>query len=246
MTDKWTDKLSEYLDGELPRAQSEALEAHLLECVDCGNALQQLRAVVFRAGQVIDRPPENDLWAGIAARIAEPVPSVAEQPKKRISFSIPQLAAASIVMLLLGSGTMYLMISRGAAPATVASNQPAPRTDAPAAVQLAAATPAPSAAPITTKDLVAHPVAVKSPAEKNYSAAIAELEGALRSDTQLDTATVRVLRNNLRVIDNAIAEARSALGGDPGNPYLNRYLDETMQRKIQLLRRATGIMRAST
>jgi hypothetical protein len=189
---------------------------------------------VARAAQVIDRPPEHDLWQGIAGRIAELAHAAhASQPerKRRISLSISQLAAAGVVLMLLSSGTMYLMLTR-AQPAQVAA------TETPAAARQQ---------PVTTDQAVARPVTVKSPAAENYDVAINDLEGALRDGRpQLDTATVRILEANLRIIDTAITEARSALGRDPGNPYLNRYLDETMQKKIQLLRRATGILRAQT
>src|SRR5262245_23187523 len=95
--DNWTPRLSEYLDGELTQPEVEALEAHLLECPECGRTLQELRAVVARASNVIDRPPEKDLWQGIAARIAQG--EVSEQ-KRRFSFSISQLVAAGIVLML--------------------------------------------------------------------------------------------------------------------------------------------------
>jgi len=245
--DQWTERLSEYVDGELSTEQTELLEAHLLECADCGQTLQDLRAVVFRATQVIDRPPESDLWTGIAARIAEPAQDgdVVPMPaKRRVSFSIPQLVAASIVLMMLSGGTMFLMLqgTRSGALAGAAGSSPNPQRGAQAVA------PA-SQQPVTTRDAVKPQmvVPVKSPAAENYNAAITELEGALRDGrAQLDTATVRVLETNLRTIDAAIGEARSALGRDPGNPYLNRYLDETMQKKIQLLRRATGILRAQT
>ena len=229
-TDNWTERLSEYIDGELPSADTEALEAHLLECADCGRTLHELRAVVARAAHVIDRPPENDLWQGIAARIAQG--EMAAAPKKRgFTFSISQLIAAGVVLMLLSGGSMYLYLTRTQTP-QFASQTAAPATD-PAAV--------------TTDKAVARPVMVESPAAANYNVAINELEGALRDGrARLDTGTVRVLEANLRTIDNAITEARAALGRDPGNPYLNRYLDQTMQKKIQLLRRATGILRAQT
>ncbi|HEX6558612.1 MAG TPA: zf-HC2 domain-containing protein [Longimicrobiales bacterium] len=243
--DKWSEQLSEYIDGGLAQPDAEALEAHLLECAECGQALQQLRAVVFRATQVIDRPPENDLWGGIAARIAEPAPAIAAAPRapsRRVSFSIPQLVAASIVLMLLSGGSMFVLLQRSPA-GPVAGVAPA-TGNAPVVAQAARAS-APQ--PVTTREAVSRPVSVKSPAAENYNAAITELEGALRDGrAHLDTATVRVLETNLHTIDGAINEARSALGRDPGNPYLNRYLDETMQKKIQLLRRATGILRAQT
>ena len=114
MMDQWTDRLSEYMDGELPPAEREALAAHVLECAECGRTLQELRQVVARAGQVLDREPERDLWSGIAARISAedvaPATVLSTSFKRRISFSIPQLAAASVVLMLLSAGTMYLLL----------------------------------------------------------------------------------------------------------------------------------------
>jgi hypothetical protein len=73
------------------------------------------------------------------------------------------------------------------------------------------------------------------------------LEGVLeRNRDQLDTTTVRVLEQNLAIIDRAIRDARAALGQQPSNTYLSRYLDQAMQRKVQLLQRATKVMRAET
>ena len=82
---------------------------------------------------------------------------------------------------------------------------------------------------------------------RNYDAAVTELEQVLdRNRDQLDTATVRVLEQNLAIIDRAITDARAALGQEPANPYLSKYLDQAMQKKVQLLKRATSVMRAQT
>jgi hypothetical protein len=68
--------------------------------------------------------------------------------------------------------------------------------------------------------------------------AIADLQAELiQNEKRLDTATVRIVRKNLAVIDRAIAEARMALRSDPGNAYLNLHLATTMRRKVELLRR---------
>lgn len=237
MMDTWTDRLSEYLDGDLPTTERAALEAHLRECVNCQGTLQQLRAVVVTAQQMIDRSPATDLWPGIASRIAPtPIKAIGDVAPplavRRFAFSISQLAAASIALMLVSGGTIYLA-THHADPQVAAG--PAPRTT-------------PSAAAITTDQAVNRPlVAVKSPAAESYDVAINELTTILKTDrAKLDTATVRVLETNLKTIDNAINEVRTALARDPGNLYLNRYLDESMQRKIQLLRRATGILRAQT
>ena len=60
MNDRWTDRLSEYLDGELGAADSTALEAHLPTCTDCRATLEQLRRVVAQAQGLEDRPPTGD------------------------------------------------------------------------------------------------------------------------------------------------------------------------------------------
>jgi anti-sigma factor RsiW len=225
MTDKWTDRLSEYLDGELTSAETESLEDHLMTCAECGRTLQQLRAVVTRAGNVIDREPSGDLWSGIAARIAVAEPETdtivaTSRGRRRVSFSIPQLAAASIVLMLTSAGTMYLLTQRN-------------ETNAPISVSAPAPVPAGAAS--------IHAVT------RNYDSAVHELETVLeRNRDQLDTATVRVLQQNLAIIDRAITEARAALGQEPANQYLSRYLDEAMQKKVQLLRRATSVMRSQT
>jgi anti-sigma factor RsiW len=226
MTDRWTDKLSEYIDGELPAAEAEALEAHLMECAECGRTLQQLSLVVTRAGQVIDREPGQDLWQGIAARIAvvemETEAPVATSPaKRRFSFSGMQLAAASVALMLMSAGTMYLVLG-GEAEAPMVAAQPAVQQPTASQASIRAVT-------------------------RNYDAAVDELEEVLeRNRDQLDTATVRVLEQNLAIIDRAITDARAALGQEPANPYLNRYLDQAMQKKVQLLKRATSVMRAQT
>src|SRR5690242_6390457 len=69
MKDQWTDRLSEYLDGDLTPAERTTLEAHLAACGTCRTTLDELRRVVARAQALDDRPPAADLWPGIAEHI---------------------------------------------------------------------------------------------------------------------------------------------------------------------------------
>src|SRR5690349_15749397 len=69
MSDQWTDRLSEYLDDELPPDERAALEAHLRQCAACGAVLADLKRIVTRARGLEDRLPDHDLWPGIATRI---------------------------------------------------------------------------------------------------------------------------------------------------------------------------------
>jgi hypothetical protein len=75
-----------------------------------------------------------------------------------------------------------------------------------------------------------------------YDSAVVALEQALAANRgQLDTATVRVIRQNLAIMDQAIEQAQSALAADPGSVYLSNHLAGTLKRKVELLRRATAL-----
>src|SRR2546426_12609052 len=122
--DQWTDRLSEYLDGDLGIAERAALEAHVASCPACEAILAELRRVVARAQAIDDQPPTTDLWPAIAQQIGvssggEPhgvVSLAARRARRRLSFTVPQLAAAAAVLLLLGSGGAYLTLQRGTSP----------------------------------------------------------------------------------------------------------------------------------
>jgi len=219
MNDQWTNRLSEYIDGELDNEERVALEAHLATCGSCYATLAELRQVVARAQGLTDAAPANDLWSGIRARLTPGRrPGVTRVPSRRFSFSMPQLLAASIALALLSAGGVWIGLrstaSRVAAIPSMASPPPEYQN---ASVWTGRAR--------TTTD-----------------AAVSELEEALaRNQGQLDTATVRVLRQNLAVIDRAIGQAQRALKRDPGSSYLNLHLANTMRQKIELLRRANAL-----
>jgi hypothetical protein len=219
MSDQWTDRLSEYLDGELKGAERAFLESHLERCEDCQETLAGLRRVVMRARSLEDRPPATDLWGGIAERIGAP-PRVSATPiRRRFTFSFPQLLAAGIALAVLSASGAWLL-------------HPVVR---PVALQ-----PMPGA----PGDLTVTPVGAPS-ASRSYDAAVNDLERILAEGRgRLDTATVRVLEQNLAIIDRAIADARRAVAADSANVYLNTHLAETMRRKVDLLRQAAALVAA--
>jgi anti-sigma factor RsiW len=228
MSDQWTDRLSEYLDDELPPAERAALEAHLRHCVACGAVLADLKRIVGRARALEDRLPERELWPGIAARIgagpADVVPIDAARHRRRWSFSLPQLVAAGIALMALSGGAAWLL-HPGMPPAAVATRP----DSAPAAARAGSS-------------LVALASANRA-AGRSYAAAVGDLERVLEEGRgRLDTTTVRVIERNLATIDTAIAQAQRAVAADSGNLYLNSHLAETMRRKLELLRQAAALV----
>jgi len=108
MRDQWSDQLSDYLDDELGRPEREALDAHLTGCVSCRVLLEELRRVHARAGMLRDEPPDRDLWPGISRKIAP------AQARRALVFSVPQLLAAGVALMLVSGGTAWLAGRRGA------------------------------------------------------------------------------------------------------------------------------------
>ena len=220
MTDKWTNRLSEYLDGELDSVEQAALEEHLATCGRCYATLGDLRQVVARASQLADREPTKDLWAGIRAGITKDAPVRLSDHRdrlvrRRFSLTVGQLLAASIALMLMTGSGMWVALHQGS------------RTAPP---------------DVTWGRETRRPPNVNASWTQSADAAIADLQVALdQNEKRLDTATVRVVKQNLAIIDRAIADARAALEKDPGNTYLNLHLADTMRRKVELLRRVNDI-----
>jgi anti-sigma factor RsiW len=219
MTDQWTDRLSDYLDGELAPAEAAAIEQHLAGCAACASTLAELRAVTARAAALAPRVPAMDLWAGIEARLAPITPAVRPiRPRlmRRVSFTMPQLVAAGLALMVMSGGGVWVLQHGGRA------------------------TELPPVSATSSVDPAVIPAAVADP---RYDDAIADLEQALAAGSgQLDPATIRIIEANLQAIDQAIDQSRRALAADPGNVYLHSHLAEARQRKLALLRRGVGLI----
>jgi anti-sigma factor RsiW len=231
MNDRWTDRLSDYLDGELPDGERVALESHLQTCRECSAVLGDLRRVVQRARTLREQAPPRDFWPGIARRIgASPgtsrdVVDLASRTgtARRWAFSLPQLAAAGLALMTLSGGAVWLASSGSG------SDAPTPAI----AVQAGGESPAVN-------------VAMRPSASQSYAAAVADLEQVLAQGRgRLDSTTIKVIEQNLAAIDRAIAEAQRALEADSANLYLNTHLAETMRRKLDLLRQAAALVPVS-
>lgn len=220
MTDSWTDRLSEYVDGELDPRTHAALEAHLATCASCRATRDELERVVARARGIGYREPATDLWGGIETSIAGNAP---RSGRRLVTLSWARLATAAAIVAILAGGFAWTLASRRAV-----------------VVVTVPSSPDTTATGVRTPALPATGMAVAS-----YRDAAADLERAFEAGrTTLRPETMRVIEENLRAIDLAIAQTDSALRRDPGSAYLNQYLAATMQRKLKLLRRAVEITTA--
>ena len=201
--DQWTTRLSEYLDGELSEPESASVAQHVSGCAECRQVVNELRAVVNRAQRVVDTEPSRDLWPRVEWRI---------RAKRRFAFTLPQLVAASLALMVLSGGMVWLARLGG------------DRTDIPAIGAFGS--------PVMPATLVG----------SHYDAAIVDLQEALAAERdKLDPETVRVLEENLKSIDTAIDQCRRALASDPMNAYLSEHLVLAKKRKLGLLRRAAAM-----
>ena len=207
------------------------MERRLKEDEELHAVLDELQLVRERAAELPGLEPEADLWPGIESRIQAgagvstgddvvELRSVRVNRDRTFSFTLGQLAAASIALVALGGGAIALVGTVG------------PDGDA------VATRPTAVIAPVEETTLTAGPVMPRA----SYAAAIGEMESRLRENRdELDTATVRVLDESLRTIDRAIDQAQQALDADPASQYLNRHLTDAMARKLAILRRANAM-----
>lgn len=235
---EWTDRLSDYLEGDLSRADHDAVADHVGECGACRRVLEELREVRDSAGRLGPIEPPRDLWGGIAATIGAPVPAVdtdgakvialpgtaAARPvapgrdDRRYQLSTRQLAAASVALIAASSMVTWLV---------------GPGTGTPVA-----ADPVASASVVSPVTMAATGV----PLEAGLAEELAALEAALtETESALDPNTVRVLERNLAVIEKAIDDSARALAQDPGNEFLAAHLERVYERKLAYLRDAARV-----
>ena len=263
--DTFTNRLSDYLDGDLRADERAGLEAHLKTCAACTAVLTELRTVVARAGALPAPTDVPDLWPAIAARIAEDdAPATApvarrREPRRngftewRFSLTVPQLAAAAFALMLISGGTVWTILRSnpvvaprdpGTAPiAGVSDSVPTPDAYA-LNPTIAESTAAPAPRTIIPPAPGSRAVVAGAGGDR-YDRAIADLQAVLvEHRSELDPKTIEILETNLAIIDQAIEQARRALAADPASSYLHGHIAENMKRKYELLRRAASAVTA--
>jgi len=255
------ERLADYLEGDLDRAERREVEAHVVSCVRCTALVRDLEQIRASAADLPELTPSTDLWSGIAQRIDTPVVPLVQRPSPNVATRHGRLdgfkrAAIAAALVAVTAGVTYKWTvahnGGGNAPPTVATTQAGtPRTTAPsgtdsAPTQPLAAPDTPSAAALATQttpgressDPQTQPVS-NEPAAETYSREIDHLRTVFaRNRGQLDPRTTAIIEANLKVIDEAIAQSKAALAQDPASRFLNKQLNSALDKKLELLRTA--------
>ena len=192
-------------------AESGRESAHVAECDECRGSLERVRQLIAAARALPrDIAPPPEAWRTIRDRIgAQPRAASASR-----WWHSGWLATAAALLLVLGTATFTLMLSRAGT-----SKAKAVMTSGPSS----------AASVLFTVD-------------KNYAVTIRELRATLEAQrSTLAPATVQSVERSLKVIDDAIAEARAALAADPANQALVDILASHYERQVDLLQRATEL-----
>jgi anti-sigma factor RsiW len=211
------ERLNDLADGTLPTRVVAEIERHLAVCATCRDDLARLRGVLERAASLAEGiAPPAESWTAIHQRL---------QPRRRQTRRAPRrwvqqwaLRAAAAIVLVAASSALTVVALRSK-PFVSAS-----RDATPTAVQ---DVPVPASVRLV---------------DDSYTAVVDELTTTLRAQrSSLAPETISTLERTLRIIDEAIAEARAALAADPANGALLDVLSANYEQKVELLRRASEL-----
>lgn len=226
------ERMHDLLDGLLSAAEEDQIRAHVDDCPACRSEAAELAEVVASMRSLPQAAAAPDgIWDGIAARIEGTAPGLEEETqvvafpvaasRRRVfHFSLPQLAAAALVVSVLSAGSVWVAISGlgSSAVPSVASGEVGASAVRPAAF-----------------------------GDDAYAAAALELETIIAQGRGLlAPETITTLEQSLQTIDEAMAEVQAALEADPSSQVLGRMLANHQRSRLRLLRQAASAVQART
>ena len=265
--------LPDYLEGTLAEPLRTTVAKHLSECVRCASLVRDLEKIQKDAAALPDLVPARDLWQGIEARIAAPVIPLAARPERQRRFVPAWMGVAAAALIVSTAGITYLLTAHAFqnGNSTIATLTPSATQSNPAqtsggsdngAAQTPATTPSEAVAPAAQSGGTVSRVARTAPLETRagtqtrlvrgeqsevvYGREIDMLQKILTDrKSQLDSSTVAIIERNLRIIDAAIEQSKTALAKDPASRLLTDQLTHALDKKVELLRTA-ALLPAST
>jgi Putative zinc-finger len=252
--------LSGYFEDELYAPARASVEAHAAGCARCQRLIRDIDGIREDAAALPGMVPSRDLWQGIESRIQPTVVPILLRRQPGLSRRVLGLAAAGLIVISSSityvatrsvNGTSKRPVRVVQAPPEV----PAGTTDENGSLSVGVVTQPAGAEPARNPEsartesrpagrsttsgrtALASAASAASPSEVALAPEISRLQQLLRERrSQLDPSTVKVVEENLRLIDAAVMQARSALERDPASGFLTERLDNVLQKKIELLR----------
>lgn len=225
--ERYRQSIQELIDGTLGPIRKAELELHLDQCDDCRGFADDLRRIHETAASLDELEPPDRVWLQIAGRLRQEgrvavAPAVAPRARR----SAAMLAIAAALVLSVAASIVVLM-----------------RVNAPQQAPATAAAPAAPGGNAAAPDAVEDVAAEFRLAEQHLQNAISKLEAAAKTDDDIiDAQTAAALQKNLQVIDQAIAESRSALQQEPQSTRARDSLFELLRQKVVLLQDTIALM----
>ena len=219
--ERYSEWISEAIDGTLTPAQHAELDAHCRGCGACRELLDDLKEIRAAAASLDRLTPSPEMWTAIAAQIHTPRATVTPMPtrQRRVIFGSRwmHVAAAAALVAMLGASAWFGL--------SMMSRRPA--NDRPAELARTAASEL-------------------QLAEQHYLNAITSLEQlTVQKDNALDPAIAADIAASLKSIDRAIDDSRAALKADPRSFVAQTSLLEALRMKVALLQETVSLMNAS-
>ena len=229
----YRESIQELIDGTIGAIRRAELERHLADCAECRTFLADMEAIRKATDSLDPLEPPDGVWLQIAGRLrqegrvqAPPAPMPSRAPRYAV------LAIAASLVLAVGVAIGLLVTQSRHA------GSPVPAT---------ASAPAAPGTPAETVDVGSVESEFRL-AEQHYQNAIAKLEQAAKLDqaasdpNAIDPQTAATLQKNLKVIDQAIEESRSALRSEPQSAPARDSLFDALKRKVILLQDTIALM----
>jgi hypothetical protein len=226
--ERYREQIQELVDGTLGPIRRAELELHMNQCAGCRAFADDMRTIQ-NAAATLDRPlPPDRLWLQIAGRLRQEGRITSPAPVAAAKRHAALIAIAAALLLAVGS-SLYLLFLRG------------PGETAPQTAGAADAAGGNSSA----SDIVQTVENEFRLAEQHYQNAISKLEQVAKMDDDngaIDAQTAAMLKKNLQVIDQAIAESRAALQSEPQSAPARDSLFGALKRKMMLLQDTIALM----
>jgi len=212
-------RLSEFVDGDLPPETARETETHLRACAACRAEAEGIRSLLSRAAELAGGPgPERDLWPAIRAELPRVVRRGSDDEtasrSRRPWRGFREAMAAGVALALLVAGSR------------IHPRNPMPGSGESASVASSSGTPLAEMIPPLVFGL-----------ERESQGTGRTLTTAFKAERRAPSTELQALDEGLRVLDQAIGETLKALEKDPENVALLRRVAGYYRLRLEILDR---------